>query len=424
MYAEGDNLDKKFSAMIGNSGVKVPGLGVIIFKDGREVYANFFGSRKLGEKNLPVTRDTKFRVASLSKQFTIFTVMQLVEQGKLNLDEDVSKYLGFELRNPKFPAVPITARMLASHTSSIRDGKIYSIPPQFGLEEFFSANGKFWEGGAHFANEPPEKFFTYCNLNYGILGTLIEVVTGKRFDIYQRENILSQLDTRADYVVGNLSRQDFELLGTTYQKKNAAGHWDEFGEWYGKIDDYTNQPARDTITLQNPYAESFCGTYNLRNYKVGTNATIFSPQGGLRISFEELTHAMEMILNGGTYRGRKILREESLAEMFKPQWIFDAKKNNGDTCGGVMLSYGLGEYQIDGKTAARLCKDTEINFVGHTGIAFGLLAGMFFRAGTKDAFLYVANGHCLDEDNDPRSKGKFSDNYIWEEKIGELACSL
>ena len=424
MYAEGDNLDKKFSAMIGNSGVKVPGLGVIIFKDGREVYANFFGSRKLGEKNLPVTRDTKFRVASLSKQFTIFTVMQLVEQGKLNLDEDVSKYLGFELRNPKFPVVPITARMLASHTSSICDGKIYSIPPQFGLEEFFSANGKFWKGGAHFANEPPEKFFTYCNLNYGILGTLIEVVTGTRFDIYQRENILSQLDTRADYVVGNLSRQDFELLGTTYQKKNAAGHWDEFGEWYGKIDDYTNQPARDTITLQNPYEENFCGTYDLRNYKVGTNATIFSPQGGLRISFEELTHAMEMILNGGTYRGRKILREESLAEMFKPQWIFDAKKNNGDTCGGVMLSYGLGEYQIDGKTAARLCKDTEINFVGHTGIAFGLLAGMFFRAGTKDAFLYVANGHCLDEDNDPRSKGKFSDNYIWEEKIGELACSL
>ena len=82
-----------------------------------------------------------------------------------------------------------------------------------------------------------------------------------------------------------------------------------------------------------------------------------------------------------------------------------------------MLSYGLGEYQIDGKSTARLCKNHEINFVGHTGIAFGLLAGMFFRAGTKDAYLYVANGHCIAEDDDPRSKGKFSGNYIWEENI-------
>ena len=96
-------LDERFSAMIGDSGVKVPGLGVIIYKGGREVYANFFGSRKLGKKNLPVTRDTKFRVASLSKQFTIFTLMQLVEQGKLNLDEDVGKYLGLNFATRAFP---------------------------------------------------------------------------------------------------------------------------------------------------------------------------------------------------------------------------------------------------------------------------------------------------------------------------------
>ena len=411
------NLDEKFSALIGDSGVKVPGLGVIIYKGGVETYANFFGNRKLGEKNLPVTRDTKFRVASLSKQFTIFTILQLIEQGKLNLDEDVSTYLNFSLRNPRYPEIKITPRMLASHTSSIRDGKIYSIPPKFGLQEFFTPRGKFYEDGAHFGIEPPEKFFSYCNLNYGILGTIIEAVTGKRFDIYQRENILAQLETRADYVVGNLPRKDFELLGTTYQKKNSAGIWDEFGAWYGKADDYSRQPARETIYLQNAYAENFCGTYNLNDYEVGTNATIFSPQGGLLISFEELTHAMEMILNGGKYHGRKILTEESLAEMFKPQWIFDAKKNNGDTYGGVMLSYGLGEYQIDGKSTARLFKRHEINLVGHTGIAFGLIAGMFFRAGTKDAYLYIANGHCISEDDDPRSKGKFSGNYIWEEKI-------
>ena len=395
--------------------VNFPGLGYIVYKDGREIFSKFEGSRRL-DKNLPVTRDTKFRVASLSKQFTIFTIMQLVEQRKLNLDEDVSNYLGFNLRNLKFPNVPITARMLASHTSSLRDGKIYSIPPYSSVEEFFKRDGKFFEDGAHFGNEPPAKFFTYCNLNYGILGTVIECVTGKRFDIYQRENILAQLDTRADYVVGNLSRKDFDLLGALYQKKNPNGHWDKFGKWYAHMDDYQGiQPARDTLNLQNPYDENFCSDYNLRDYKVGTNATIFSPQGGLRISFEELGHAMQMILNGGIYRGRKILSAESLAEMFKPQWIYNG--SNGDTCGGVMLSYGLGEYQVDGKTSARLIKNRVIDFVGHTGIAFGCIAG-FFITNKRDVFLYVANGHEIDLD-DPRSIGEFSANYIHEEKIFE-----
>ncbi|MBR6013796.1 MAG: beta-lactamase family protein [Selenomonadaceae bacterium] len=80
------------------------------------------GKRNI-EKNLPVTEQTKFRVASVSKMFTMFGIMKLVDEGKINLDEDVSKYLGFELKNPNFPDEKITVRMLASHTSTIRDGK-------------------------------------------------------------------------------------------------------------------------------------------------------------------------------------------------------------------------------------------------------------------------------------------------------------
>ena len=100
------------------------------------------------EKNHPFTRKSRFRVASVSKMFTMFTIMQLVEQGKLNLDDDVSKYLGFTLRNPYYPNTPITVSMLASHQSSLRDGKIYSIPPQMGLQEFFRKDGNFYEDGA------------------------------------------------------------------------------------------------------------------------------------------------------------------------------------------------------------------------------------------------------------------------------------
>ena len=166
------NLDEELSAMIGDNGINVPGLGVIIYKHGAEVYSKFLGKRKI-ETSKPVTRQTRFRAASLSKMFTVFSIMQLVEQRKINLDEDAGFYLGFELRNPNFPQKKITVRMLASHTSSLRDGKIYSIPPDVSVKEFFYPDGKFWENGSHFAKEPPEIFFSYCNLNYGLLGTII-----------------------------------------------------------------------------------------------------------------------------------------------------------------------------------------------------------------------------------------------------------
>ena len=121
-----ERLNLHLQNMIGDSGTKVPGLGVIIYKDGAEVYSNFLGRRVI-ETSKPVTRNTRFRAASVSKMFTIFTLMQLVERGKISLGDDASKYLGFNLRNPNFPETPITVAMLASHTSSIRDGKVFHL---------------------------------------------------------------------------------------------------------------------------------------------------------------------------------------------------------------------------------------------------------------------------------------------------------
>ena len=412
------NLDIELEKMIGDTGTKVPGLGVIVYKDGSEIYSKFLGRRNL---SAPVTRDTRFRAASISKMFTVFTILKLAECGKINLDEDASTYLNFKLRNPNFPAEKITVRMLASHTSTLRDGKIYSIPPEFSIEEFFKTDGKFFEGGAHFANT--KNFFTYSNLNYGILGTIIEKVTGTRFDTYQRENILSQLETTADYVPANFSAADFEKLGTIYQKKNPAGVWNEFGGWYGKADDFNGvQPAKDTIFLQNPYAENFQQSYSLKNYKIGTNATIFSPQGGLRISFAEMANTLEMLMNGGTFHGKKILSQKSFNELCKLNWIYDG--GNGNNYGGAILNYGLGVYHIDGESISRVCKNHAVNLIGHTGVAFGMLSGIFFIPKTKTGFIYMMNGTAIDEDADPRSCGKFSGNYIWEENLMDAVCNF
>jgi CubicO group peptidase (beta-lactamase class C family) len=414
-------LNNEFESLIGDTSAKVPGLGVIIFRDGKEIYSEFLG-RRIIEKDFskPVTRQTRFRVASVSKMFTVFTILQLVEQGKINLDADSSNYLNFTLCNPNFPQKKITVRMLLSHLSSLRDGTIYSIPPNYGIEEFFRTDGKFYENGSHFSKN--ENFFTYSNLNYGILGTIIENVTGKRFDIYQRENILAQLETRADYVPANLSYTEFENLGTVYQKKNSKGVWNENGDWYGKADDLKNvQPPKDTISLQNPYDENFQQVYNLKDYRAGLNATIFSPQGGLRISFQEMANTLEMLMNGGTFHGKKILSQKSIAEMFTPNWIYNG--SNGDTGGGVFLSYGLGIYLIDGKGSNRLFKNREINLIGHSGAAFGMLSGIFFVPNTKTGFIYMMNGTNIDEDNDSRSHGNFSSNYIWEENICNAVCN-
>ena len=405
-------LDRELESMIGDDGIKVPGLGVIVYKDGTEMFSKFLGRRTIAPSK-PVTRHTRFRAASVSKMFTVFSIMQLVERGKINLDEDAGNYLGFELRNPLFPRKKISVRMLASHTSSLRDGKIYSTPPEVSVKEFFQRGGKFFEDGAHFADEPPEKFFTYCNLNYGLLGTIIENVTGERFDIFQRENILAQLETKADYVPANFSAAEFEMLGTIYRKKNFAGLWNEFGEWFPQIDAYKVQPAKNFLSLQNPYDENFRQAFDLKNYRVGTNATIFSPQGGLRISFEELAHTLEMLINGGTFRGKKILSKKSVEEIFTPQWIFDG--TNGDTCGGVMKSYGLGIYFVD--------KNFSVNLIGHAGAAFGLLSGLFLNSQTKSGFVYMSNGQALEEDVDPRSRGS-NGFYIWEEKILNALCNF
>lgn len=418
--------DGYFASLIGDSGTCVPGLAVLAYAGGREVYSFAGGIRRMaGAQTWPMTEDSRFRMASVSKMFTVFTIMQLAEAGKLSLDEDVSEYLGFRLRHPSYPDMPITLRSLASHTSGLRDGKVYSIPPSVRVRAFFMPGSPYWEGGAHFApaGQAPGAYFTYCNLNYGLLGTVIEAVTGQRFDQYQKTHILKDLECRADYVPGNLEAPEFARLGTIYRKQDRQGRWEEKGPWQGIMDDFGGvQPPRETLSLQNPYAQDVCQTYDLAGYQPGTNATIFSPQGGLRLSLEELGHVLAMLLHDGRYAGRQVLRPASLQDMFSPQWTYDG--HNGDTCGQTLLTYGLGEFFVDGRGPARCCRTKAIDLWGHTGQAFGLLSGLFIRPGTGSGFAYVMNGEALAEDDDPRSAGQFSRNYIWEEKVMDGLCRL
>lgn len=422
-------LTKDLTKLIGDDGTKVPGLAVIVYKDGKRVYDQALGRRYINpqkpDQDLPMTLDTRFRIASVSKQFTALTIMQLVEAGKLKLNEEAGTYLGFPLRNPNYPDTPITLRMLLSHTSSLRDGNVYAIKPSEKVQQFFDPQGKYYEQGAHFApaGEAPGQYFKYSNINYGLLGTIIEKVTNERFDIYQKNHILKQLDIKGRYLPSDFSASELKHLGTVYQKQKG-GVWNEKGPWVAQVDDHGSKDitSKGMVQVNNPDVRQTDTWYSLENYQPGSNATMFSPQGGLRISANELSHLLEMYLNNGCYKGKQIVSPALLKEMFTTQWTYNPAAPNGKTYGGTIEAYGMAEQPFFAKGTSRVTRLPNLNFYGHLGEAYGLLSGVLLGPGPGDGFIYIMNGEAVEEDNDPRSAGVFSSNYIWEENIMDAIC--
>jgi CubicO group peptidase (beta-lactamase class C family) len=167
-----------------------PFSGVIhVVKQGEILFNQAFGMACL-EFNVPNTTDTRFGLASVSKQFTTFAVMQLYDRGLIDIDQPVNNYLPTELKlDPR-----ITAHHLMSHTSGL---PVFSgiQDPFFGdrdkrnyvKEEFLSY---FLDRPLHF--EPGSRF-EYCNAGYHMLAFLVEVVTGVSFKHYLAENIFKPL---------------------------------------------------------------------------------------------------------------------------------------------------------------------------------------------------------------------------------------
>ena len=134
-----------------------------------------------------VTVDDPVRIASVSKLVVAIAVMRLVEQGRLKLDADVSSTLGYPLRNPHHPTVPITLRLLLSHRSSITDDAGYVIPYDAELRDTLS------EPAAWDAAHAPGDYFRYANLNLPIVAAVMEQATGERFDRLMRRLVLEPL---------------------------------------------------------------------------------------------------------------------------------------------------------------------------------------------------------------------------------------
>jgi CubicO group peptidase (beta-lactamase class C family) len=216
---------------------RVPGVAVAIIKGGKIVYTHAWGLADEGAKRA-VRDDTIFLCASISKPFVATSIMQLVEQGKLKLDDDANLYLPFSLRNPKFPDVPITIRMLMAHASSIEEGYVQlfgEIKPgdsPEGIESFLRRwilpGGDHWAGGGNWSGSKPGTKVSYSQVGVAVLGLVIERITGTSYAEYAKANVLAPLGMK----VSSLRLADFpdkSAIATPYVFATAADqpqeHW-------------------------------------------------------------------------------------------------------------------------------------------------------------------------------------------------------
>ncbi len=429
-------LDRQLRRIVGNPHAPLASLAVVIVADDGIIYEGYWGQRSIDEadprRSQPITPATKFRVASISKLVTALGAMQLVEQGKLELDADVGKYLGFALRNPSYPKRPITARMLLNHTSSLRDAGGYNLPPPYILQDMFVPGSAYYASGAHFAqpelgaDRGPGAYFAYANLNFGVLATVMEAVSGERFDQYMVHHVFAPLNIDAGYTLGSLSDAGVRQLATLYSKQNQQGFWDPTGPWYAQVDDYHGVRPRplppDSVasgpSLSIRHRTGIGAPSPSPAYLVGTNATQFAPHSGLRISARDLAKIMLVLLSQGNYGTRQILKPPTVSQMLHEEWRFDPQRWNGDPFYGRYRAWGLGLQHIvaaqDDLGGDRLATNSKEQFWGHRGEAYGLLGAMWFDPQRKVGFVYLIGGLGADPNLHP---GTYSSAYRWEELI-------
>lgn len=319
------------------------GVAVAIVKADGSFWSRGFGYADIAAKK-PMTDETVISIGSISKTMTGVAVMQLVEQGLIDLDGDINAYLPFKVINPKQPNHTITPRHVLTHTTGIIDyDAVYNGPAvyHFGgdnpialgdfLKDYLVPGGQYYSVDDNFTDTAPGDSHSYSNVAYGLAGYLVEAVSGQLFHEYTRDHILQPL--------GMLSS------GWKYSEVDAQ----KLGKQYGTADSPYEKSVGNTLTG---------GVYKgLQAYKRYSLATY--PDGGFRTSVSDLSHFLAAIMNGGVYNGTRILKAETLDAMFTPQRFGHDKIPNL-------------RYLKDQGITFRIADASDFNFkggysIGHTG---------------------------------------------------------
>jgi len=336
--AEFEKDMEAFCEQIGNVG-----MSVAVVKDNQIIYTHNFGQANM-QTGEPTTDNTLYRIASISKSFTATSIMQLVEKGMISLSDDASDLAGFPIRNPKYPDTVITLEMMMSHTSSINDSEGY-----FDFDGINPETNPNWQNC--YNDYEPGKGYEYCNLNFNLVGSFLEKLSGERFDQYVVNHVLKPLDLYGGYCVDSLDASKFAHLYA----------------WNG------NEFVDESDEAYEPRSE------RIRNHIPGKQTAVFSPTGGMKISAPDLAKYMMMHMNYGTSpSGVKIIEKEDSQNMQIPR---SSDEN-----------YGLALWVDDGGYIPG------VKLVGHTGGAYGLRSAMFFSPEDKYGFVMISNGCKPDED--------------------------
>lgn len=343
-----------------------------------------------------VTLDDPVRIASISKLVVALGVMRLVELGQLQLDQDVSDYLGWSLRHPAFPDTPITLALLLSHRSGLTDEAGYVADPQTRLEEQLR-RPKVWDD-----SHAPGLYFRYTNLNFPVIAAIMERVTGERFDRLMQRLIFKPLAIDACFNWDSCSDAAIARAVTVYRANGEVG-----------IDDLQGQrPACPVFAASD-------GSCDLDLWQAGANGGLFSPQGGLRISLADLAKVGRLLLNQGELDGQRVLQAASIDQIFEPRWVFDGtngltyESDVGDPGGAFFCRYGLAAQTL--ATPDSRCADEPFGDgrprVGHGGDAYGLVSGLWMDREAGTGVAYFITGADL------ARKGQNSAFYAAEEHL-------
>ena len=336
--ADADPLDDFVTAHMKTA--RAPGLAAVAVKGDQVVLARGWGDAVI-ETHTPVTPDTVFMLASISKTVTAVALLQLYEQNRFALDDAVDAPLGYSVRNPAFPNQPVTYRMLLSHTSSIEDGQhfgdyyVFDRDSPIALDDFL--HGYLLAGGAYYdatnwnAAAMPGTSYSYSNAGVALAGDLVEKLSGMNLQQDCQQRIFAPLGmSETSFFLRDLDRSHIAMPYAT----DAAGQY---------------QPA---------------GYYGYPDY----------PDGQLRTSANQLARFLMAIAAHGEYGGTRILAAATVDEMLRMQ----PSSQEG-------LSWeptAIGTYQM----------------VGHSGADEGVATDMYFDPQTRAGIVVLTNGSVYDDE--------------------------
>lgn len=336
----------------------ISGIAACTIKNNRVNWCKGYGWANI-EKKIPMSpADTVQNIGSISKTITATAVMQLWEKKKFKLDDNVNNFLPFKVENPKFPGQKITFRQLLTHRSSIKDGPSYTesyacgdptISLKTWLQEYLVPGGKFYNEKENFhlwqpgeKGKLPAKPRAYSNVAFGLLGYLVELISGVPFSTYCKKHIFAPLGM--NHTAWHLSEMDISKHAVPYTFI-PAGKTAKVLMKGGLIEKKVDKASFVPNCL-----------YSFPNY----------PDGLIRTSVLQLACFLLAYMQNGSYKGAQILKKETVATML-------SKEHFGR---------GLCWFNFDYKNSIAW---------GHGGGDPGVSTGMMFRPADKTGFVLFSN---------------------------------